>query len=383
MDLDIEMGDVEQDVLGVDPGRADDILQPDEPEEPGEVAEDVPQIDDGDDSSAVIPTKVHVRGLNTLHTDDVKAYVRTHFGLVDRVEWIDDVSANLVFGSEPTAREAIVALSSIEVADASALAVGETLPAKPFDGKPEVSLQVRFALKSDKKEAGAAMRSRYYLIHPEHDPEERRRRQHDNRSRYRDRDGDFRRGDRGRRGSNDPRPETFEASMYDDAPSQPRRYSDPEERSRAYSKEVRGKENHVKELFRDRAPRRDRNRDHARAIKGRLPDNNGAKELFPSKSSGRGGQLDQLERSIGSASLREEDMPKVVATPTASTAGMFSIRGLASRRCDGDSGGFSIKGAAANAKELFPDRLGGGNAGKELLDTKRSSRRHKAQDLFL
>ncbi|KAF4510391.1 hypothetical protein G6O67_002279 [Ophiocordyceps sinensis] len=381
MDLDIEMGDVEQDVLGVDPGRADDILQPDEPEEPGEVAEDVPQIDDGDDSSAVIPTKVHVRGLNTLHTDDVKAYVRTHFGLVDRVEWIDDVSANLVFGSEPTAREAIVALSSIEVADASALAVGETLPAKPFDGKPEVSLQVRFALKSDKKEAGAAMRSRYYLIHPEHDPEERRRRQHDNRSRYRDRDGDFRRGDRGRRGSNDPRPETFEASMYDDAPSQPRRYSDPEERSRAYSKEVRGKENHVKELFRDRAPRRDR--DHARAIKGRLPDNNGAKELFPSKSSGRGGQLDQLERSIGSASLREEDMPKVVATPTASTAGMFSIRGLASRRCDGDSGGFSIKGAAANAKELFPDRLGGGNAGKELLDTKRSSRRHKAQDLFL
>ncbi|KAM4064797.1 nuclear cap-binding protein subunit 3 domain-containing protein [Hirsutella rhossiliensis] len=398
MDLDIEMGDVEQDALDTDLARADDILQPEELEEPGEVADDVPQIDN-DESSAEVPTKIHIRGLNTLHTDDVKAYVKTHFGSVDRVEWIDDVSANLVFSSEPTAREAIVALSSIEVADATALAAGETLPAKPLDGKPEVSLQVRFALRSDKKEAGAAMRSRYYLLHPEHDPEERRRRQHENRSRYRDRDGESGRGDRRRRGSSVHKPEPFEASMYDDAPSQPRRYSDPEERARSYAKENLGKE-----LFQDRAARRDRsasprreyddgvrmdlmasssrrNRDHARAVKGRLSDNS-TKELFPTKSSGRGGQLDELERSIGSASLREEDMPKVVSAPVASTTGVFSIRGLASQRRGGESGSFSIKGAAASAKELFPDRLGGGNAGKELLDTKRSNQRQKAQDLF-
>lgn len=375
------------------------MKQLDELDEPGEVADDGPQMDNKD-SSTVVATKIHIRGLDTLHTDDVKAYVKAHFGPVDRVEWIDDVSANLAFSSEPAACEAIAALSSIEVADVTALAVGETLPAKPLDGRPEVSLHVRFALESDKKEAGAATRSRYYLLHPEHDPEERRRQQHENRSRYRERDGQFRRGDRRRRGSSDHEPQPFEASMYDDAPSQPRRYSDPEERDRSYTKENRGKE-----LFQDRATKRDRsasplrehddgrrldllasssrrNRVHARAIKGGLSDNNSSKELFPIKSSGKGGRLDQLERSIGSASLRDEDIPKVVSTPAASATGTFSIRGLASQRRASDSGGFSIKGAAASAKELFPNRLGGSNAGKELLETKRSKSRQKAQDLF-
>ena len=68
-------------------------------------------------SETVVPTKLHVRGLDTLHTEDIKAHVKAHFGPVDKVEWIDDSSANLVFSSEPTAREALVALSAIEVAE--------------------------------------------------------------------------------------------------------------------------------------------------------------------------------------------------------------------------------------------------------------------------
>ncbi|RDA88965.1 hypothetical protein CP532_0707 [Ophiocordyceps camponoti-leonardi (nom. inval.)] len=435
MDLDIEMSDAleaNHDAFDAEPMPADDILvstigppllarqpqlanQPDEPDEPGEIADDEPQK-----SSAVVPTKLHIRGLDSLHTDHVKAYVKAHFRPVDAVEWIDDTSANLVFDSSSTAREALAALSSIQVADTTALEAGETLPGKPMDGRPEISLQVRFSLESDKKQAGAALRSRYYLLHPEHDPEEKRRHRQDFRSRYRDRDDmddrrdrreryeydrydrhdrqdrydEHDRHDRRRRGSGQYESESFEASMYDDVPrpQQPRRYSEPEEGPKAYARN-----NREKELFGDRGPRRDRsasprrdlfadrrdyssrgNRDEAQSIKSRMSAVNTAKELFPGRVSGRSGQLDQLERSIGSASLRDEDLPKMATT----AASDFSIRGHASRHRDGHEG-FSIKGRATSAKELFPEKLGGGNnAGKELLDVNRRKQRQKAHDLF-
>ncbi|KAI9155277.1 hypothetical protein HJFPF1_07858 [Paramyrothecium foliicola] len=418
MDLDIEMDDAAEgvhDPIVADLQDGDDILQPNEPEEPGEVADDEPKVDEADESSIIVPTKVHIRGVDTLHTDDIKAYVKAHYGVVDRVEWIDDTSANLLFSSELAARDALVGLSTIEVADATALAVGETLPAKPVDGKPEISLQVRFAVQSDRKQTGAALRSRYYLLHPEHDPEERRRRQQDTRSRYRNRDGDYRRnGGRHRRDSRDrdDEVETFEASMYDDVPraSRDRRESDSEDRRRSYAQENRGKE-----LFADRAsgrrdrdrgrersasPMRDRdgddaiedapssssrNRVKARSIRDRLSADNESKELFPTRGpKGRVSQLDRLESAIGSARLKEEDMPKIVATPEGPAGARgFSIRGSAGQRRDGETG-FAIKGAAAgaNARELFPSKLGGSNSGKELFEAGRSKRRQKAEDLF-
>ncbi|KAH7178502.1 hypothetical protein DER46DRAFT_495037 [Fusarium sp. MPI-SDFR-AT-0072] len=370
MDLDIEMDDAVDavhDAPIIDIGR-DDILQPDEPEEPGEVAEDETPTDD---SKTLIPTKIHIKGVDSLHTSDIKAYVKAHFGDVDRIEWIDDSSANLLFPSEPTARDAIVALSSVPVADATALAIGETLPAKPFEGKPEISLQVRFAIQSDKKEVGAALRSRYYLLHPEHDPEERRRRNQENRSRYRDRDDGYHRGGEGRRRrASDDDVETFEASMYDDAPrpTRRRRDSDIEERPRSYARENQGKE-----LTR------------ARDLKDRISGSNNSKELFPTKKSIKqfgGGNLDTLERAIGSARLKDEDRPKIVSVPNARGDGnSFNIRGMASQQGSGE--GFAIKGAAsANARELFPTKLDSNNTGKELFGGGRSKQRQKAEDLF-
>lgn len=361
--------------------------------------DDEPAKQDDDDSQTIVPTKLYIRGLDTLHTDDIKTYIKAHYGPVDKVEWIDDSSANLVFGSQPSARDALAALSTIEIADATALGVGETVPAKPFDGKPEVSFQVRWSVASDRKVAGAAQRSRYYLLHPEHDPEERRRRQQESRARYRDRDGD-RRGGRRRRDS-DENVEQFDASMYDDAPAttRSRPYSDSEDRPRSYTRENRGKE-----LFAGRTSRRDRsasplrdrdddgdvdvdgpsssrNRAKARSIRDQISSNR-SKELFPTRMSGKGGQLDQLEKAIGSAQLRDEDRPKMATVPgaTPSSDSAFNIRGMASQR-QHEEAGFSIKGAAS-AKELFPDRFGGSNAGKELLDGSRSKRRQKAQDLF-
>ncbi|RFU80882.1 hypothetical protein TARUN_1329 [Trichoderma arundinaceum] len=407
MDLDIDMDDAavaeafqESHENHEDLPRGDDILVPDEPEEPGEVADDGQQNED-DASNTIVPTKIHIRGLDALHTDDIKAYVKAHYGNVDKVEWIDDSTANLVFNSEPTARDAIVALSAIDISDATALGVGETVPAKAFEGKPEVSFHIRFATLADRKQAGAALRSRYYLLHPEYDPEERRRRHQENRSRYRDRDH---RGNGGRRRRySDEEVETFEASMYDDAP-RPSRDDRSSDRSGSYT---RGN-NRGKELFTDRAvgrpstrrdrsasPRRDddgdaamdgfasssNNRTQARSIRGRLTSESRLKELFPTKPSNRGGQLDQLEKAIGSARLKEEDMPRIVARADEPTGDGLNIRGVANQRAQGRDSGFSIKGAA-NARELFPDKFGSGNAGKELLDVNRSKRRQRAEDLF-
>ncbi|KAL6900277.1 hypothetical protein GGI43DRAFT_42373 [Trichoderma evansii] len=400
MDLDIDMddgaaGEAFQEIHE-DLPRGDDILVPDEPEEPGEVADDG-EVNEDDASNTIVPTKLHIRGLDNLHTDDIKSYVKTHYGHVDRVEWIDDTSANLIFSSEPSARDAIVALSAIDIADATALGVGETVPAKALEGKPETALQIRFATQADKKQAGAALRSRYYLLHPEHDPEERRRRNQENRSRYRDRDSRDNRGSSGRRRRySDEEVETFEASMYDDAPKASR-----DDRSSAQES------NRGKELFsgrsvgrstsrRDRSasPRRDDdgdaamdgfasssgNREKARSIRGRLANETRSKELFPTKPSNRGGggQLDELEKSIGSAHLKEEDMPKIVAD---STGDGLNIRGAANQRARDRDGGFSIKGAA-NAQDLFPGKLGSGNKGKELFNANQPKRRQKAEDLF-
>jgi hypothetical protein len=174
---------------------------------------------------------------------------------------------------------------------------------------------------------------------------------------------------------------------------------------RSYANENRGKElftgrstGRDRERGRDRSasPGRDRNRDRdedlfasssrnrtqARSIKSRISQDN---DLFPSKS-GRArrssvSQLDRLEDAIGSAHLRDEDRPRIQpAANTASASGGFSIKGMAGGQ-DNAGGGFTIKGAA-KARELFPSKLGGSNAGKELFDGARSKPRQRAEDLF-
>jgi len=86
---------------------------------------------------------------------------------------------------------------------------------------------------------------------------------------------------------------------------------------------------------------------------------------------GRDGQ------ATGPASNMRRPSTDRVTRPSAST---FSIRGAASRRSDDQ--GFLIKGAAS-ARELFPEKLSGSNAGKELFSDKLDRRpRQRAEDLF-
>ena len=272
----------------------------------------------------------------------MKAWVSSHFsgGQFDRVEWVDDSSANLLFKSESTAHEALISLAAIEIADATQLAPRESLPAKSYAGKPECTLQVRFAVVGDKKASGAASRSRFYLLNPEFDPEERRRRGDFQRSKYRDRGDEYRNRDRRGDGRGDGRDgrrreyqyddedsAPFDVSLYDDDPdslakrtgttSRPRRDSvssgSPDSRDRRRSG---GVQNRGKELFPDRrargddsrnrslSPQRDReleeqmdvdntareaaalrNREKARSMKERMIKDNGEKELFPDSKS--------------------------------------------------------------------------------------------------
>ncbi|KAL9941823.1 hypothetical protein ACHAO5_008580, partial [Verticillium nonalfalfae] len=208
MDFDMVMEDVAESPTRTEAATDDQMIAP-----ASDTAHDEPSADS--ESTTIVPNKVYIRGLDTLSTEDVKAFVEDHFGRVNKVEWINDESANLVFQSEDAARDALRALSAQPEAAAQTSA-GETVPAKDIPSKPEVNLQIRIALQSDKKAPGAATRSRYYLFHPDQDPEERRRRE--GRRRYRERDDNGYRGRdsyaRDRRGSDEI--EVFDASLYDD-----------------------------------------------------------------------------------------------------------------------------------------------------------------------
>lgn len=296
-----------------------------------------------------MPYKVHIRGLDTFTPEDVKAYLAEHFGsgTYQRIEWIDDTSLNLVFDSESVAQGALTALAGVEIADVTQLPPLQSIVAKSFSKKPDSSLHVRFAVGGDRKVVGAAARSRFYLLHPEYDPEERKRRG-EIRGKYRDREGYGRRNDR-ERGSGRRKEEriddydvnTFDVSLYDDdAPALAKRAStDPRARRESSGRLRRespgsdegnrdyARKNREKELFpnlkprdrngssrRDRSaspPRDDvlddlardraavRNREQARAVKDRLSRENAAKELFPTKvttsASGGKAQMDQVD----------------------------------------------------------------------------------------
>ncbi|KAI8958524.1 hypothetical protein F5Y11DRAFT_34463 [Daldinia sp. FL1419] len=330
MDLDMEM-DVDVDLIPDEPI----VPEPDFQDAPGDRSPG--EIDDDD---ALIPGKVHIRGLDVMNPEEVKAYVAEHFPEVpmERIEWIDDSSANLLFGSGSVATRALISLAAQNIDDASQLPLRQLLSAKPFSKRPEVMLQVRLAIASDRKQVGAASRSRFYLLNPEYDPEERRRR--GEARRYRDRDGDSYNRRRTREARNRDADEQFDVSLYDDDEvtlsrriphSRPRRRrsdtpdaSEDGYRRDSYRPDNRP-DNRGKELFpggsnaqnesrrrRSASPHgRDsdqvmdgiandrlaaRNRDRAHAIKSRISRSTRARELFPDSSAEGSGRLgDEVE----------------------------------------------------------------------------------------
>ncbi|POS75766.1 hypothetical protein DHEL01_v205834 [Diaporthe helianthi] len=220
-DFDIEMGDAVD--VPMEEHEIADILVGDDQQEDGEVEEPVTNGPTGDDSPTVQPNKIHIRGLEVLDETQLKQYVSANVGGkgADRIEWVDDSSANLVFNSESSAQDALKLLAAVDILDVTQLPPLEVLPAKPVPERPEVALQVRFAVESDRKVKGAAQRSRFYLFHPEWDPEteEGKRRREGRDRRYRDREdrGGYRRNGRGRYDDrSEEEPESFDVNLYDD-----------------------------------------------------------------------------------------------------------------------------------------------------------------------
>ncbi|KAK6503463.1 hypothetical protein TWF481_008479 [Arthrobotrys musiformis] len=146
----------------------------------------------------VVSNKVHLRGLDSMSSDEVKTWIAGHFPepTVEKLEWIDDTSLNLVYSDEETALAALNALST-DIGRRSR--PWELREAKSSDAFPLARLDIRLAFVTDKKEKGARERSRYYLFHPEEDrveQQEKRKREQEKERRerreYRKRDYDER-----------------------------------------------------------------------------------------------------------------------------------------------------------------------------------------------
>ncbi|RAL00547.1 NCBP3 domain-containing protein [Aspergillus ibericus CBS 121593] len=171
--------------------------------------------------------KVHVRGVDELATENIKQFALEHFTLEEpsRVEWIDDTSANLIYSSAEIGLQALSAFTQVNAEeDASALPALRLRSAKLLSSHPDSVLQVRSAIKTDRKKPRAHEASRFYLMHPEHDPRERLRRELSDRRRSGGDtgDGDYQRrrfdGRELRRRRDRDADESFSANMYDDAP---------------------------------------------------------------------------------------------------------------------------------------------------------------------
>jgi hypothetical protein len=381
-----------------------------------------------------LPEKVHLRGLDNLTTDDIKAFALEYFpsDKPSRVEWIDDTSANLVYDTPDVAAAALASFAAVPVSDITQIPTLQTIAARAFPAHPETALEVRLAVNGDRKQPGARERSRFYLLNPKYDPAERRKNGGYRGERiYRDRDdGGYRsqKYDDNEQRKRERNTE-FDASLYDDDEDtrEKRARKNSDRRSPTLGSDSRGRTQRVrfdgptgKELFPDRSRRgsgrlRDRsasplrdgdgdqdmrelernkrqddaaraNRLKAQAIKAKLGERSAGavKELFPQKTGHR--RSSAFDAADETADLFANRMPVPFVDggndkrDTEAQASGFSIRGAAKAN---PTQSFSIKGAA-RVKELFPNTFGD-NSGKELFAERlegRGRQRQRAEDLF-
>ena len=167
------------------------------------------------DPNEVVLNKIHLCGVDDLTTSDILNYVESYQPSIDprpRIEWIDDTSANIVLNDAEVA-EIVLSILSEDVS--SHLSHFQLRNAKTFLAHPESNLQLRIAVSTDRKRPRAYEASRFYMMHPEHDPRERRcserRSSYPRATRYSDQENRRRRRNDERQG--------LSASMYDDTAS--------------------------------------------------------------------------------------------------------------------------------------------------------------------
>ena len=389
-----------------------------------------------------VPNKVHLRGLDELSTEDIKTIVSEFYNVkFERVEWVDDTSANLVYGDSVAANDALTRVTNTAMIPAAGLSSTDLRPARPSSKFPGSNLQIRVALTTDKKRPRAHETSRFYLLHPEHDPREQRRqpegRVHLGRRGYRKR---MYSAEEDRKRRQQDLQDGFDASMYDDDGGSPQKSteSSPMRRepqlidsyrpSRNRSASPDGHQRPARTRQRRRTPpppRRSRQADesirsneHKELLPGKVATAQSKKELFPSKTGiGHHRRTDAFDAADETADLfankflvpftdgsnekgslasritgPSQRSPSPKKTQVASLDDVSdhlspdAVAGGQGVRIRGVSqDGLAIKGGASQGngiKELFPQRL---NTGKELFSDKLSGKRQtrlKAHDLY-
>ncbi|GAB7348045.1 hypothetical protein MBLNU459_g6081t1 [Dothideomycetes sp. NU459] len=312
-----------------------------------------------DDKSRPAPTKIHVRGVDNLTTKHIRDFAFEHYSAdcFQRVEWIDDTSANLIYETIDAAAEALNALSETLSDQPSPLQLRK---AKIMSSHPDTELYVRQATVGDVKAPRAHERSRFYLMNPEHDPRERRNRYDD-----RPRRGSGRRDDARRR--EEPK-QAFDVSMYDDDAGE--QEPGQEERGGSYDSYESGE-------ARSRRP-------------ARLNNN---KDLFANKS--KGGLRDRSASPVRDGDGRfgfDEDQPRrrtarrrsLTPPPRRRDLNAQAQQSNAVKELFPDKGRESgLNTPLTNAKagvELFPNHNSPSKRNRELFPNKTPTSNHRRSD---
>lgn len=321
--------------------------------------------------SELAPNKVHIRGLEDLTTSDIRAFSAEHYPSETplRVEWIDDTAANLVFEGEENAMAALQHLT-LPSNDNDFLPLSQLRAAKNLSTHPGSSLYVRIAAITDQKRPRAYEASRFYMMHPEHDPREQCRRGN----------GDYRRKEYSdnehRRRRRRDREDGFDASMYDDGgPSSSRGSISPfaergmegKRKARLHGDSYRPRrdERNGFHTSRDRSASPNARNRHTPPPTYRsrdphpFPQENKGKELFPSTSrSDR--DADRNGKDLFSSKMLTADVSK----------GLYSTNFASARE------------AAPNGKDLFSNKMRAAEVKKELFPHKVIPVKHSRSDAF-
>lgn len=299
--------------------------------------------------SNAVAHKVHITGVDDLTTTDLKAFVAEHYPTEapPRFEWVDDSSANIVYQTPAVALKALESFSAHHL-----LQPLELRSAKCLSIRPESRLRVRMALSTDVKRPRAHEASRFYMMHPEHDPREkgRGRNRMEGSSDYQARrygDGEHR-----RRRLQD-RESAYSASMYDDDSGN---FPQKGHASRQSSTSMKS---NLSSLADERTDRR-----------------------RPSQTGQVGG--DYYRPGTGSQRALRHNRS---ASPRRDneTYGTFGGRGGRQRTppVEYRKELFPVKSASvASGKELFPNKTVAANLKRELFPVKSSSSHHRRSDAF-
>lgn len=332
--------------------------------------------------TAVVDTKVHVRGVNDLTSRDVENFAADNFPTEHflKIEWVDDTSVNLVYGTAAAAREALTALAAETPSDDPL----ELRRAKPLATHPHIELFVRMAVESDRKKRGAARESEFYRQNPQY----KKRRYHEPdrshaRAAYED----------GRASYRDAAPDPeFSADLYDDAATtttKPARGDLFANRGGAPSRKG-PRASAGRDLFADRAPLITRTR-HRSASPTRDGDGRyGFDDDHTSYSRAAVRRRSPHFRRPTSSRLRDRSVSSTSSSTNYASRDALRTELFPQKKKGDASGGRGVANGAA--VELFPQRsVSGGDPvredarmqedPRELFPDKATHRRQDAKDL--